>query len=602
MVHKDKKYSVLQNCLYVVKDATKNYPLVMVYSLIISFLSVLLSMLWAYMPATVLKGIEEHWKLSYIILAVAAIAVGMAIANFAVTYFAAVHSVAKNNCRQQYILYVNKKIMNCRYQTIENADVQVKIEQVENLIFPDNDSIGINAVLCGVKNLILTAVGVVSCIAILQQLSGWIILFVPVISLINTLIGRLCDRYYQKNRDNWSKTDKKIAYINEKLILKEYGKDISAYGCEDWILDRLESHIRERAGWFRKIQNFDDALGVIRILVNLVYDVVVMGYAVWGVLNGSITLSSFVLYMGLISQLSSFINRFLGSFNSLIAGSNDVQLIRDFLEKDEQLPAKTGLKEQVGEGPLSIRLENVSFRYTEEGEDVISNLNLCIQKGEKVALVGENGAGKSTLIKLISGMYRPTEGEIYLNDVPVSEYAPEEIYELLSVAFQDFVVLPFSIACNVAMAEEQDVDRELVRRCLTEVGLDKYAADMDEKLISEAHVDGRDLSGGEVQRMLIARALYKNAPILLLDEPTAALDAVAESELYQKYHSLTAGKTSLFISHRLASTRFCDRILFMKNGGIAEEGTHEELLAAGKEYAELFELQSRYYKDSGECA
>ena len=150
MVRRDKKYTVLQNCLYVVKDAAKNYPLVIVCSLIISFLSVLLSMLWAYMPATVLKGIEEHWKLSRIILAVAAIAVGMAIANFIVTYLSAVHAMKKNNCRKQYILYVNKKIMNCRYQTLENADVQVKIEQVEDLIFPDSDSIGTTCLTGGV--------------------------------------------------------------------------------------------------------------------------------------------------------------------------------------------------------------------------------------------------------------------------------------------------------------------------------------------------------------------------------------------------------------------------------------------------------------------
>jgi len=590
-------YSVAQNCFYVMKDSLRKYPLVMVCTLLISFLSVLLSLLWAYLPTTVVSGIEEGSGLGKILSIVGIIVLAIAAIHLGITYLTAVHTVHKSNYRQQYIIYVNRKVMKCSYQTLEDAGVQTRIDQILNLIFPDDNSIGINAMLNGVMNLILTAVGVVSCVAILKQLSGWIILFVPVISAINTLLSRMVDSYIRKYRDEWAKTDRKIAYINEKLILKEYAKDIRSYHCENWILDRLEKLIGERGKWFCKVQNFSTGLGIVRIAVNLIYDLVVMGYAVWAVGNGMISLSSFVLYIGLIAELSGFINRFFGAFNSLIAGSHDVQIIREFLEQGEEQGKKTGLLKEIGTDGVSIRFDHVSFQYTEDGEQVISDLNLCIRKGEKVAIVGGNGAGKTTLIKLFCGLYQPTDGRIYINEVPMEEYNSEEVYQLFSAVFQDFIVFPFSVAQNVAMEEEGKIDLNRVKQCLSDAGLDAYAKRPETKLVSEAHEDGTDLSGGQTQKMLIARAIYKDAPVMLLDEPTAALDAVAEAELYEKYNSFAKGKTSVFISHRLASTRFCDRILFLKDGKVAEEGTHEELLAAGNEYAQMFEMQSKYYKE-----
>ena len=591
------KYSVVQNCCYVMKDSLRKHPLVMVCTLVISFLSVLLSLLWTYLPTVVVGGIEKKSGLGEILLTVGLIVSGIAVLHFVITYLNAVHTVQKSNYRQQYIIYVNRKVMNCNYRTLEDAGVQAKIDQILNLIFPDDNSLAINAVLNGVMNLLLTAVGMVSCAAILQQLSGWILLFVPVISAINTLLSRMTDSYFRRHRDEWSLTDRKIAYINEKLILKDYAKDIRSYHCEEWILNRLEKLIGERGIWFCRVQKFGTLLGVVRIAVNLIYDVVVMGYAVWAVSTGKISLSSFVLYIGLIAELSGFINRFFGAFNSLISGSNDVQVIREFLEQGEGETKKTGLLKEIGKEGVSIRFEHVSFSYEENGENTISDLNLCIRKGEKVAIVGGNGAGKTTLIKLLCGLYQPTEGRIYINEIPMEEYDSEEVYQLFSAVFQDFIVFPFSVAQNVAMEELHKIDNSRVKQCLQAAGLEAYAERPETKLVSEAHEDGTDLSGGQIQKMLIARAIYKDAPVLLLDEPTAALDAVAEADLYEKYNSFAKEKTSVFISHRLASTRFCDRILFLKNGAVAEEGTHEELLAAGNEYAEMFEMQSRYYRE-----
>ena len=246
--------------------------------------------------------------------------------------------------------------------------------------------------------------------------------------------------------------------------------------------------------------------------------------------------------------------------------------------------------------PIRIRFENVSFRYPGASENIINNLNVEIERGEKIALIGENGAGKSTLIKLLCGIYKPTEGNIYVNDISLNDYSTESIATLYSVVFQQFVVLPFSIAQNVSMSEIENTDVEKVKDCMTTVGLESLTEDLDAMLIKEASENGLNLSGGQIQRLLIARAAYKDSSCYLLDEPTSALDPVIESEIYQKYNEITKGKTVVFVSHRLASTRFCDRILYLKNGQIVEQGSHEDLLELNGEYTKMYQTQAQYYK------
>lgn len=230
-------------------------------------------------------------------------------------------------------------------------------------------------------------------------------------------------------------------------------------------------------------------------------------------------------------------------------------------------------------------------------------MNLTIHPGEKLAIVGLNGAGKTTLVKLLCGFLDPTRGRVLLNGQDVREFNRREYYSLFSAVFQEFSILDVTVAENVSQQAE-GTDEERVWDCLEKAGLTKAIQALPQGLQThvgrEVYLDGVVFSGGQTQRLMLARALYKNAPILLLDEPTAALDPIAENDIYQKYDSMTAGKLSVFISHRLASTRFCDRILFLKDGVIGEEGTHESLLRLGGDYAKLFEVQSRYYQEGRE--
>lgn len=248
-----------------------------------------------------------------------------------------------------------------------------------------------------------------------------------------------------------------------------------------------------------------------------------------------------------------------------------------------------------------IVFEHVSFRYDGATEDAIHDLSFTLHAGEKLALVGLNGAGKTTLVKLMCGLYRPTQGTIYYNGVPASAFKRREYYRLFSPVFQSVRTMLFSIAEHVSGRALEQTDLQRVEACLRQAGLWDKVASLPKGVLTplDKQVDeaGTELSGGEAQKLMLARALYKDAPTLVLDEPTAALDPIAESRIYAEYNAMAQGKSSLFISHRLASTAFCDRVLYLENGCIAEEGTHAELLRRGGKYKELFDIQSCWYKE-----
>ena len=269
---------------------------------------------------------------------------------------------------------------------------------------------------------------------------------------------------------------------------------------------------------------------------------------------------------------------------------------RPNMHYDGTLPIE---KRDDNEYELSFR--NVSFRYPGTADDILKNVSLDFKIGQKMALVGMNGAGKTTLIKLLLRLYEPTGGEICLNGINIEKYDYEEYLQIFSVVFQDFKLFSFSLGQNVAAGIAYD--RARAKACLEKAGfgarLQELPDGLDTCLYKDFEETGVEISGGEAQKIALARALYKDAPFIVLDEPTASLDPVAEYEVYSKFNDIVDNKTAIYISHRLSSCRFCDEIAVFDHGRIVQQGSHEELAADGNgKYYELWCAQSQYYNPS----
>ena len=325
-------------------------------------------------------------------------------------------------------------------------------------------------------------------------------------------------------------------------------------------------------------------------------------YLITMTLNEGLSVAEFVLYFTAFTTFTTWVMGILQEMSTLHKEGLDISIVREFLDYPETFRFEEGETIPVSDR-YELKLENVSFCYPGAGKDTSHAMDLLVHPGEKLAIVGLNGAGKTTLVKLLCGLLDPTEGCVKLNGKDIRTFNRRRYYELFSAVFQEFSVLDVTVAEEIAQTTEA-IDYDRVLDCIEKAGLTETIHRLPEGLNThigrEVYLDGVLFSGGQTQRLMLARALYKDGPMLLLDEPTAAIDPIAENDIYRKYSEMTQGKTSLFISHRLASTRFCDRIIFVADGGIKEEGTHESLLALGGEYAHLFEVQSKYYQEGKE--
>ena len=450
------------------------------------------------------------------------------------------------------------------------------------------------------KDLLQNLLGFGIYLILLQAVDPILLAIVLLTTAVSFAFSHRLHDWEEKHREEAEQQYTRCDYLRNKAPV--VAKDVRIFGLLDWITDmQQKAYNLQRAYNMHVVNRRVLAAGIDAILT-----VLRLGAAYWYLLtmaiSGGLSASEFLLYFTAVTGLAGWITGILDKFETLRRECRDISRVQEFLHYPEPFRFSGG-KPILSDKGCAFTLEHVSYRYPGAEEDTIHDIDLEIRAGEKIAVVGLNGAGKTTLVRLLAGFVDPTEGRVLLNGTDIREFDRAEYYKLFSSVFQEYSELYATVAQNVSSRLE-DFDRERVANCLEQAGLTKMVSSlpqgMDTQVGRKIYFDGTLFSGGETQRLMLARALYKDGAVLLLDEPTAALDPLAESDLYQKYSEMTAGKTSVFISHRLASTRFCDRILFLEDGKITEEGTHESLLEKGGGYAALFEVQSRYYREGRE--
>ena len=442
--------------------------------------------------------------------------------------------------------------------------------------------------------------GIVTYASLLAFINPIVFVVVITVSILSYFTTLWQNKYYEKHKHLWEKESRKAGYLGGLSENLQVAKDIKLYGLEEWLNKMMSDYRAHIIMWNKRCRLRGLWASILAGLMTLIQNGVAYVVLIGMLLTGSLSAGDFVFYFGIVGSVAGFLHGVVGDVAKLNKRADKIAYYREFYDYPNKFNYGNGC--ELPTGTVTIELRDVWYKYDGAEDYTLKGINLTLQAGESLALVGVNGAGKTTLVKLICGFYRPTKGEILVNGKLIDEYNIHEYYTMISAVFQEIRPVCFTMFEYVASA---DINRPTAREdAVTAMKLagiwekiESLENGIDTHLMKGIYDDGVDLSGGEMQKLVLARAIYKNGSVLILDEPTAALDPIAENNLYLQYRELTHGKTSIYISHRFASTRFCDRILLLGDGVIKESGTHDELMAQNGQYAYMFGVQAKYYKE-----
>ncbi|MEG0806427.1 MAG: ABC transporter ATP-binding protein [Lachnospiraceae bacterium] len=495
------------------------------------------------------------------------------------------------------ILY--RKCMTMDYSKFEEEGVREKMQKACNAI--GGNHIGVEGFLHKNTELAVDILGIIVYALIITTVHPLIIVLLILLAAIQMLFYKKAVDYEQTRKDDMAKLEVTQYYLGQRGYDTSTGKDARMYHLDQWIRDVFCRKNRELKSIRGSVQSHYYYHDLAMLFLQFLRDGICYGYLIYMLFHG-MQAAAFVLYLGVIGGFSNWIANITAVISEIGKQNKMIGEYREFMDMEDEFHHGEGQVLEATEESLDVVFEHVSFHYSEESKNVLEDVSFHIKPGEKLALVGINGAGKTTIVKLLCGFYKPVEGRVLINGKDTRDLNVDEYFKQIAVVFQEAFTLSFTLEENVSGCEK-GMERSKVEQAIEKAGLldkvNSLSKGLDTYLNKELEEDGIQLSGGELQKLMLARAVYKNARFLILDEPTAALDALAESEMYEKYDTILNRKTSLFISHRLASTKFCNTILFLENGKIKEQGTHQELMEQHGSYAQMFEVQSQYYKEGG---
>lgn len=597
------KYNLWQNTGFMLRTSRKYAKSVFPLCIVLALLSAGKSVAELLIAPAILNKIELSASLGSVVFTIAAFALVLMLLSGLRSYVDTNALFGRIAVRSQGIyLSISRKYAKTSYPNLLNTDFLALGEKASAACAGNSESS--EAIWTTLTDLMTSCIGFIVYLALLTNLNLWLAALVAATTAVSYFASKRINEWGYLHRSEELELTKRIEYANKTATSREFAKDIRMFGLRGWLEDLWGSTMRLYSAFCAKRERKYIWANIIDIVLTFLRNGIAYAFLIGITVKNGLPASQFLLYFAALSGFAQWVVEILDKLSVMHKQSLDISTIREFLDWDEPFDLNGG--ERIAFEPnkqYEIRLDNVSFRYPKADKDTLSHINLTVHPGEKLAIVGLNGAGKTTLVKLVCGFLDPTEGRILLNGEDIRKFNRNDYYALFSAVFQEFSVLDVTVKENVAQCVD-GIDETRVWQCIDKAGLTEKIKSLPKGI--ETHLgrrvfkDGVEFSGGQTQRLMLARALYKNAPILVLDEPTAALDPIAENDIYQKYNDMTHGRTSFFISHRLASTRFCDRIIFVDSGKIAEEGTHDELLKNGGGYAYLFEVQSKYYRSDNQ--
>lgn len=546
----------------------------------------------ALLPALVVNVINAD--MNYLLMIeITGILFTLLVCNVTMTYIENIYETYLLNDKMGFLSELFRKKMEIDYAYVESAEGQNKYEN--SLMSVLNDHAGISGMISLLGPVIGNILGLIVNMIFLMNFNCYIVVLLLSTAVIHLFLASVIRMKQDSLREATADASKKLNYVFSYATSVPGIREIKIFNMQMWMQNLMEHMITIRTAIAGKSLGYHFYLSVSDSFMLILRDAFAYCVTIYAVLTNRIEVWEFVLYFGLITCVSVYFAELTNNIASLSQKNMEVMTYREFvgrecLERGLDLPIFDHLK---------IELKDISFRFNENDPYILKDINLVINPHEKIALVGINGAGKSTLVKIICGLYRPTSGKVLVNGIDLEDIKLSTYQSRLATAFQDIYVLPMTIGENIAF-EEADVQREHILKCLSAAGLDGDFLDVNRQLTNVLHPDGITPSGGEKQKIVLARVafklLYKKANILILDEPTAAMDAISEKKFYEDYMKIAENKSAIFISHRLKSTSFCDSIIVMENGRIIERGTHESLVNENTYYRKMYQTQSRYYQ------
>jgi ATP-binding cassette subfamily C protein len=593
---KKPKYNTWQNIYYIVRMAWATDKQIFIYFILITLFSGTAPLINVLFPRFILQELMYGQRTQQLIIILAMYFLAGAVIGYGKSFISQAYFPKMVNVRFQFMKLHYKKCMMTDYKNTEDPDFLNDKETAFRCL--NNNQSGIEGMLHKLFFLGGNLLAILGYVTIISMLNVFVLLYLIANLAISYYFNYRVREYEHDRKDEISENDRRSGYIYDLMYNFAYGKELRIYGLSGWIAELFHRYKDSRLDTHKKIKWNYFRTGLIDVILLIIREGVIYAYLIYLVITGGLSIPEVTMYFAAIAGFAEWMNKLTGDIAHIRAQNLEVCDFRNFIEQPE------GDSEEcipLPEGPYEIEFCNVSFHYPGSDTYVYRDLNLKIPYGQRLAIVGHNGAGKTTFVKLLCRLYDVTDGEILLNGINIKRFDKKQYAKLFSAVFQEVKILAFSAGENVALTEKEQMDVERLELALEQAGVaDKVASlknGTDTSLLKFLDDEGVELSGGENQKISIARALYKNGPIMVLDEPTAALDALAEHSTYLNFDRMVESKTAIYISHRLASTIFCDTIAMFEKGAIVEYGSHEELLAKQGRYTDMFETQAKYYKD-----